>query len=315
MSQHRPSVLLASAVVQQGRNLVMNKKLVSLLCSCAGMLSVLVMSTGRVDAETDSIVTGAGAHFAWVIFDSLKPDLEQVSGRTIELHGRNSTLGMGCNAGIETALKNAPGYETFGFVCCPLSDKEVETKKLRVFPIALEPILIIVNQDNPVSDLNEEQVRGIMRGDIVNWREVGGNDEPIVLVTRLHCKKRPGHWKTILPDAAEFRQQRLNVSSAADMIERVGDFKGGFGHTGSTWNFGADSRVKVIGVNGYQPIASNLRSGRYPFFRNLSAVTDQKPSEDVLTIINEVRTGPAFQRIAERYNLVRLEHSKKSNLP
>ncbi|MFQ5644631.1 MAG: substrate-binding domain-containing protein [Thiogranum sp.] len=199
---------------------------------------LLVSVAERASADNDAIVTGAGAHFAWVIFDSLKADLEKASGRSIELHGRNSTLGMGCNAGIKTAMLNEPGHETFGFVCCPLSKEEVASKNLLVYPIALEPVLIVVNRANPVSDLSTDQVRGIMRGDIVNWSEVGGKDEPIVLVTRLHCKKRPGHWKTILPDAAEFRQKRLNVSSAADMVQRVGDFRSALGHIGSTWDFG-----------------------------------------------------------------------------
>jgi hypothetical protein len=198
----------------------MRKRLVSLLRTCSAVF-LLVCVAERACADQDAIVTGAGAHFAWVVFDSLKADLEKVSGRSIELHGRNSTLGMGCNAGIKTAMLNAPGHETFGFVCCPLSKEEVDSKKLLVYPIALEPVLIAVNRANPVSNLSAGQVRGIMRGDVINWSEVGGNDEPIVLVTRLHCKKRPGHWKTILPDAAEFRQKRLNVSSAADMVQRV----------------------------------------------------------------------------------------------
>jgi len=284
----------------------MTKYLVSLLGSCAGTLALLIIATDSSYADAEPVVTGAGAHFAWVVFNDLQPDLEKVSGRTIELHGRNSTLGMGCNAGIKTALQNKPGRETFGFVCCPLSAEEVESKKLQVYPIALEPVLIVVNKANPVSDLTEAQVRGIMRGDIENWSEVGGTDEPIVLVARLHCKKRPGHWKTILPDAAQFRQKRLNVSSAADMVQRVSDFKGAMGHIGSTWNFGPDSHLKTVSVNGIQPTAENLRNGTYPFFRNLSAVTNQHPSKDVLTIIEEVRTGPAFRVVAERYNLLPL---------
>ncbi len=289
--------------------------LTSLLRGSVGFL-VLAASLAQADVDRDKpVITGGGAHFAWVVFESLKPDLEHVSGRSIELHGRNSTLGMGCNAGIKTALRNAPDHETFGFVCCPLSEKEVTNKKLRVYPIALEPVLIVVNRANPVSDLSSEQVRGIMRGDILNWREVGGNDEPIVLVTRLHCKKRPGHWKTILPDATAFRQQRLNVSSAADMVQRVGDFKGAIGHIGSTWEFGTDSQLKVLSVNGYQPTAENLRSKHYPFFRNLSAVTDQHPSDDVLTIIREVQTGPAFDAVAARFQLLKLHTYEAGNMP
>ncbi len=277
---------------------------------CAGLLVLLAAPIGTLHADhpaAEGAITGAGAHFVWVIFDSLKTDLEKVSGRSIELHGRNSTLGMGCNAGIKTALQNTPDHETFGFVCCPLSDKEVTAKKLKVYPIALEPVYIIVNQANPITDISEDQARAVMSGDVINWKELGGADEPVVLVTRLHCKKRPGHWKTILPDAKLFRQQRLNVKSAADMVQRITDFESSFGHIGSTWEFGEDSRVKVLSVNGVMPTAENLRLKKYPFFRNLSAVTDHHPSDDVLRIIHEVQTGPAFRKVAQKYNLLPLQ--------
>lgn len=297
------------------KTLPMRQLFVSLLLSCAGFCVATVNAASSEEALNVPIVTGAGAHFAWIVFESLKPDLERVSGRSIELQGRNSALGMGCDAGIKTALQNAPGHETFGFVCCPLSQQEVDKKKLVVYPIALEPVLIVVNKNNPVTGLSTDQVRQLMRGDIINWKDVGGNDEPVVLITRLHCKSRPGHWKTILPNAADFRQQRLNVSSAADMVQRVSDFSGAIGHIGSTWDFGPESNLQIVSVNGYQPTVDNIRTKRYPFFRSLSVVTNQHPSKDILAIIKEVQTGPAFDAVAQRYNLLKLNHYEPGNLP
>ncbi len=288
----------------------MTKNLIRLIGVSAGLLVAFMAPVKSLYADTGNVITGAGAHFVWVIFDRLKSDLEEVSGRSIILHGRNSTLGMGCNAGIKTALQNRPDNETFGMVCCPLGEDEVSSKKLKVYPIALEPVYIIVNKANPIEDIGVEQARAVMRGDVVNWKELGGADEPVVLVTRLHCKKRPGHWKTILPDAKEFRQQRLNVKSAADMVQRISDFKSSLGHIGSTWDFGPDSRVKVLSVGGVMPTPENLRLKKYPFYRELSAVTDQHPSDDVVKIINEVQTGPAFRKVAAEYNLLPLKTAR-----
>ncbi len=152
-------------------------------------------------------------------------------------------LGQGCNAGIKSAKLDGEKAETFGFICCPLSQKEINKKQLIVYPIALEPILILLNQANPVKDLSSQQVRDIFSGEIINWREVGGKDQPIVVITRLHCKKRPGHWKTILPNKDQYRQQRINVSSADDMVQRISDFPGAIGHTGATWEFGVKDVV------------------------------------------------------------------------
>lgn len=262
-------------------------------------------SAEDIPAEEDALM-GAGAHFAWIVFDALKEDLEKKTGRKTIFFGENSMLGVGCNAGIKAAKQGTKSKETFGFVCCPLSDEEVEKEQLIVYPLAKEPILILTRDDNPVNDLSIEQVRKIFRGDIANWSEVGGPDQPIVVVTRLHCKKRPGHWKTILPSHKEFRQERLNVKSAAAMVQRVSDFQGAIGHTGATWEFKPEDKVKVISVNGVKPTAENLANGSYPFFRQLSAITNRDPSADVVKLIKEAQTGPAFRKVAQKYELLPL---------
>ena len=273
---------------------------------CVAMLVFLYVFQPLNAEELDDVITGAGAHFAWVVFDAFKPELERVTGRKFMFHGLNSTLGLGCNAGIKLAMKNRDDAESFGFVCCPLSDQEVQEKDITVYPIALEPILILVNQDNPVTNLDSDQVRAIFRGEITNWKDVGGPDRPIVTVNRLHCKKRPGHWKTILPNAKDFSEKRLSVSSAGDMVKRVTAFPEAMGHVGATWEFAPDSRVRAVSIDGYQPTAENLKARRYPFFRQLSAVTNKSPSDDVLAAIHEVQYGPVLREIAQQYQLVPL---------
>ena len=257
-------------------------------------------------AADENALMGAGAHFAWILFDAIQEDLKARTGRKTILFGENSMLGVGCNAGIKAAKQGTKSRETFGFVCCPLSKEEVEKEQLIVYPLAKEPILILTHQDNPIDDLSSDQVRAIFRGDLVNWSEIGGPDKPIVVVTRLHCKKRPGHWKTILPDHKSFRQERLNVKSAAAMVQRVSDFSGAIGHTGATWEFSPEDKIKVLTVNGVKPTAENLANGRYLFYRQLSAITNRQPSADVVKLIKETQMGKAFRRVAKKYELLPL---------
>jgi len=281
----------------------------------AFIFSLLFFSSpGYVNAEVDKdtgfkqphTITGAGAHFAWVIFDELKGELEQSTGKKLQLYGKNSNLGMGCNAGVKLAQQHSHEHETFGFVCCPLSQQELEQKKIKIYPLADEPILILVNKSNPVENLSIDQVRAIFRGDITNWKEVGGWDKPVAVVTRLHCKKRPGHWKTILPDADDFTKERINVSSADEMVKMVTKFDTAIGHIGSTWIFDNNSNVKAVSVNNVDASAENLKNKTYPFYRKLSAVTSMDPSEDVLTTIRQVQYGKSFEAIARKYNLLPL---------
>ncbi len=278
------------------------------LSTLISLLSFPVLSA-HDETNGRETITGAGAHFAWVIFDSLKEELEKKSGKRLQLFGKDSNIGMGCNAGIKLAGQNTDEHQTFGFVCCELSQAELKNKNLKIYPLADEPILILVNKKNPVDNISKDQVRAIFRGDIKNWKEVGGWNKPIVVVTRLHCKNRPGHWKTILPDAKNFVAERLNVSSAEEMVKYVSDFETAFGHIGSTWNFGKYSNVKSITVDNIEATADNLKNKTYPFHRRLSAVTSLDPGESVLMTIKQVQHGKSFKGIAERFNLLPLNKS------
>jgi phosphate transport system substrate-binding protein len=251
-------------------------------------------------------VTGAGEHFTWVLLDAVRPQLERQFGIKLHLTGRESMLGHGCNHGIRKARENRPGNETFGFVCCPLTPEEVEREKLTVHPIALEPLLILVNRANPVSDIPAEKVRAILRGEIRNWKEVGGEDRPIVLVMRPHCPQRPGHWKTIVPTLEELRKDRIDVKAEAEVVHGVSDFVEGIGNIGSTWIFDEQQQVKVVTVSGVAPTAENLRTGRYPFYQEQSIVTHGQLSPALAGMIREVQGGAAFRAVTGRYELLPL---------
>ncbi len=259
------------------------------------------------DPHGRKTITGGGEHFSWFVFDRLTPALERRHAVRLHVIGRESMMGAGCNSGIKKAKENREGNETFGFVCCPLSEEEVKKEGLTVWPLALEPLVILVNRANPVEDLSIEQVRAIFRGDIRNWKEVGGADKPIVLVLRPHCPERGGHWKTILPTAESFRKDRLTVRTEAEIVQRVSDFAEGFGNIGATWEFDKKDKVKAIRVSGVVPNAESLRKGTYPFYQSLSAVTHGKISAELEALIRDAQTSPELhQDVAPRYGLLPL---------
>lgn len=265
------------------------------------MFSAGAKAADPADAKT---ITGAGEHFSWVILDELRPGLERKYDRTIKLFGKESMLGAGCSAGIKKARENRPGHETFGFVCCPLSEQEVRKEGLTVHPLAQEALLILVNKSNPIEDIPIEKVRAIFRGEITNWKEVGGKDRPIVVVLRPHCSDRPGHWKTIVPTLEQFRKDRLDVKSEAEVVQRVSDFTEGIGNIGATWIFSPNEKVKVVKVGGLAATAENLRAGKYPFTQELSIVTHGELSNELAAIIKEVQTGQEFKDVGKKYELV-----------
>lgn len=256
------------------------------------------------DKVTPPTITGAGPHFTWVLLDQIRPQLERDHQLKLSLLGKDSMFGHGCNVGIKKAKENQSSNQTFGFVCCPLDKEEVEKEGLTVHPVALEPLLIIVNKSNPVQDIPIEKVRAIFRGEIRNWKEVGGEDRPIVVVLRPHCPHRPGHWKTILPSVDQFRKDRIEVKAEVEVVQGVSDFSEGIGNIGSTWEFGPPYNIKTVTVSGVEPTAENLSNKRYPFYQQQSIVTHGALSAPLAKMIHAVQTGQDFRNIAKKYNLV-----------
>ena len=60
--------------------------------------------------------------------------------------------------------------------------KPAETEKLVGTTVALDGIVMIVSKSNKISDLSLEQIGKIYKGEITNWKEIGGADAPIVLI-------------------------------------------------------------------------------------------------------------------------------------
>lgn len=249
----------------------------------------LLFTSVASQADNSRIITGAGAHSSWVVLNQIKPILEKKTGHEITLFGKESMLGVGCNAGIKSTSQSAPKRESFGMLCCALDDAEVNKGNLSVFPLALEPLMILSHEKNPVTNLSIKQVKAIFSGKITNWTDVGGPDKSIVVVTRLHCKKRPGHWKRILPTPNDFTKKRINVQSADEMIKRVGDFESAIGHAGTAWLRGENSHTKIIRVNGYLPTSVNLKNGNYPFFRQLSVITKNDASTELKDLMRNAQ--------------------------
>jgi len=128
---------------------------------------------GAAEEAPAPTITGAGEAFTWVLLDQIRPQLERDHHLKLSLYGKDSMLGHGCNVGIKKARENRVGNETF-VLSAARSPRKRSRKRADVHPVALEPLIIIVHKSNPVQDIPIEKVRAIFRGEIRNWKEVGG---------------------------------------------------------------------------------------------------------------------------------------------
>ncbi|MDD7446108.1 MAG: phosphate ABC transporter substrate-binding protein, partial [Clostridiales bacterium] len=137
--------------------------------------------------------------------------------------------------------------------------------------LAYDGIAIIVNPANPVEDLTMEQIAAIYTGEITNWKEVGGNDAPIVLIGREAGSGTRDGFETIT-GTAEKCQYRQELTSTGDVITTVAANPDAIGYASLA---SVKNTVKAVSVAGVVPSEDTVKDGSYAIQRPFVLVTKE----------------------------------------
>lgn len=135
--------------------------------------------------------------------------------------------------------------------------------------LAYDGIAVIVNPENPVSDLRVETIAKIYTGEITNWSEVGGKDVEIVLIGREAGSGTRDGFESITDteDACKYRQE---LTSTGDVITTVSQNPGAIGYASVA---SVKDSVKALTVDGVAPTEANIKDGSYVVQRPFVLVT------------------------------------------
>ena len=205
--------------------------------------------------------------------------MEKVIGSLGEsFEGENSDVKFtynptGSGAGI-TAVSD--GRCDIGLSSRALSDDEI-SKGLTETVLAYDGIAVIVNLENPIADLSLEAIAKIYKGEITNWKDIGGNDAEIVLIGReANSGTRDGfEAATHTKNACRYRRE---LTSSGDVITAVANNPSAIGYTSVA---SVKDNVASLTVSGIAPTEDNIRNGSYSIRRPFILVTkaDTKLSE------------------------------------
>ena len=180
------------------------------------------------------------------------------------------------------------------------------------FIVANDAIAVIVHPENPVSQLTLEQVSKIYKGEINNWQEVGGENRPIV---RLSRETNSGTHVYFLEevirlgrkdDKSIFTADTLLLPSSEGIIAEVSSNPNAIGYDGLGY---VTKEVKMVALaktpnDAYiLPSAESVLNGQYPISRNLFMYTRGQPKGSLADYINWIRSEEG-QRIAVELGFV-----------
>ncbi len=230
------------------------KKIISLLAAAVLLVCVLTGCGGN----KETVATDGSTSMNKVV-GALGEAFESGTGITVTY---NAT---GSGAGIQAVQE---GRCHIGLASRNLKDEE-KAKGLEGTVLAFDGIAIIVNPNNPVSDLDVETVAKIYTGEIKNWKEVGGNDAEIVLIGREAGSGTRDGFESITDteDKCKYRQE---LTSTGDVITTVASNPGAIGYASLA---SVKDTVKALTVDGVAPSEETIKNGSYVVQRPFVLVT------------------------------------------
>jgi len=185
--------------------------------------------------------------------------------------------GSGSGTGIKALIDGTTNIATSSREA---KDNEIAAGKakgvsLEAHKVALDGIVPIVHPSNNLSDITVEKLRDIYNGKIRTWKELGGQDRPISVVSRDTSSGTYEVWEEKVLKKDRVRADALLVASNGQAVQTVAQNRVAIGYIGIGY---ADKSVKFLKVNGKTATEASVRDSSWPIARGLFMYTNGKPT-------------------------------------
>ena len=281
------------------------KKFIALL-TVAGMTATMAVGCGSssnetsdnaADTNTESSDSSLSGTITAAGSSALKPLADDAADSFLNDHPDVSiTIDAG---GSGEGLKQvSEGTVDIGNSDVAAEDKLDETaaKELVDHQVCGVTMAPIVNKDVAeagVKSLTKEQLISIFTGKTTNWKDVGGPDEDIVLVTRPESS---GTRATFQKYALDGNEEASNTSMETDdsgvLLTNVKSTNGAIGYVALSYLTG-DAGVETVAIDDVEPTLENTYSGKYPVWTFEHMYTKGEPNEVTKAFLDYI-TGDEY---------------------
>ncbi|MCJ8010326.1 phosphate ABC transporter substrate-binding protein [Paenibacillus sp. KQZ6P-2] len=266
-----------------------------LLMICTLALVVMLAACGSKDTQGGSSASGtanndksselSGSVLA-VGSTALQPLVEQAAQKfmakpeyskiQVQVQGGGSGTGLTQVAGGQADIGNSDVFAEE-----KLKDESKDLVDHQVGVIAMAPV---TNKDVGVDNLTQKQLVDIFTGKVTNWKEVGGKDEPIVIVNRPSSSgTRKTFEKYALGQKTEDLKGSIQEESSGTVKKIVSETPGAIGYLALSY---LDDKVNVVKYDGVEATVENVKSGKYPVWAYEHMYTKGEPKPEVKAFLD-----------------------------
>jgi phosphate transport system substrate-binding protein len=235
--------------------------------AAAVVLAVVVAACGRAAAPPSDPLAG---DFIAAVAESAGPIAERLTASFAAQHpGMTWTVKDVGSAAALVLVKGGEADAAFLSRDITVADRT----QVQTYGLGYTGQVLIVHPSNPVTGLSGEQVRGIFSGAITDWREVGGNPGPILVVLRAESSPTRVALEPLLrtPGAA-YRADAVVTPDPESMLNAVSVSPRAIGMMSAIHLAGVTNPPRAIAVDGVVPTKQNVASGTYAYRRLITLV-------------------------------------------
>jgi phosphate transport system substrate-binding protein len=220
-----------------------------------------------------------------------------------------SLSGGGSGEGIKALIDKSADIATSSR---EIKDKEVELAKSKginpvAYTVAIDALTPIVHPKNRLNGLTIDQLSQIYQGKIKNWKEVGGDDLQIVVVSRDSSSGTFETWGHLVLNNAKVTPRAQMQASSGAVVQAVSKNRYAISYVGIGY---LNNSVKALTVNGVPASAKTALSKEYPVARPLYMYTNGQPEGVVADFIKFV-LSPAGQKLVAKEGFIPLTAEAK----
>ena len=259
-------------------------------------------SSEPADEPADTAVSideldGSDLHFTtddWPVIDgatALAPYYEAMAAELLDMSIDEAKGYVLCNR-TDGAYENLLNGEA-DMIFCSLPSEYYEERAAEIgFEYEMTPFLnggfvFFVNKSNPVDSITIKQAHDIYAGKITNWKELGGNDEPIVAFQRPdNSGSQTGLYEYIISPDELMEAPSEEVFGAMDeIVDAVSSYDNGKGSIGYSYyyyvtNMHYQEDIKLLAIDGIMPSDETIADGTYPIINPSYAIISADTPED-----------------------------------
>ena len=259
-------------------------------------LAVVIMSIGCAKNDGKKVVI-KGSTTVLPITQKTTEEFRKNNKISITIEGSGS--GNGIKALLDSTCDIANSSRE-------MKDEEYQKAKesgidVQEIAVAVDMIVPVVNTANPIQNITMAQLKAIYDGSINNWKQLGGNDENIVVISRDTSSGTYEIWHERVMKKTDVRNDALLQASNGTIVSAVAGNPKAIGYIGYGY---IDSSIKALTVDKINPTIENGKSGVYPISRKLYMyVNKNKLSDETKKYIDYVLT-PEGQKLVKETGFI-----------